>query len=53
VVGYKRFGGPCCLLLQGDVTGDGKKTDSVTLVSYHNTTKRHKPEELGSNKAKE
>jgi hypothetical protein len=25
VVGYKHFGGPCCLHLQGDVTGDGKK----------------------------
>jgi len=30
VVGYRRFGGPCCLHLQGE-----------TLVSYHDTTRRH------------
>jgi hypothetical protein len=25
VVGYQRFGGPCCLHLQDELTGDGKK----------------------------
>jgi len=38
VVGYQRFGGPCCLHLQGEVT-------SETLVSQHNTTRRHHPED--------
>jgi len=35
VVGYQRFGGPCCLHLQCE-----------TLVSYHNITRRHNPEEF-------
>jgi hypothetical protein len=25
VAGYQRFGEPCCLLLGGEVTGDGKE----------------------------
>jgi len=33
VAGYQRFRGSCCLHLQG-----------VTVVSYHNTTRRHNTE---------
>jgi hypothetical protein len=39
VVAYKRFGGHCCLHLQGEV------------VSYHITTRRHNPEDHDSNDA--
>jgi hypothetical protein len=31
VVGYQRFGGPCCLHLQGEV------------ISYHNAARCHNP----------
>jgi hypothetical protein len=45
VVGYQHFGRPCSLHLQGEV-----KTKAGTflemLVSYHNTTRRHNPEDL-------
>jgi len=41
VVGYRRFRDPCCLHLQGEVM-------SETLVSYHNNTRRHNPEDLES-----
>jgi len=36
VLGYQRFGGPCCLHLQ---------RTSETLVSYHNIIWRHNPED--------
>jgi len=39
-VGYQRFGGACCLHLQGEV---------FTLVSYRNTTRRQNPEYLDLN----
>jgi len=38
VVGYQYFGGPCCLHLYSEM-----------LVSYHNTTRSHIPEELDLN----
>jgi len=38
-VGYQRFGGLCCLHLQGE----------ETLVSYRNTARRHNPEDLDLN----
>jgi len=37
VLGYQRFGGPCCLHLQGEV------------VCNHETTRRHKPEDCDLN----
>jgi hypothetical protein len=37
-VTYQRLRGLCCLHLHGE-----------TLVSYHNTTRRHNPEDLDSN----
>jgi len=43
VVGYQRFGGPCCLLLQGEMKA---VWTSETLVSYPNTIRHHNPEEL-------
>jgi hypothetical protein len=39
-VGYKLFGGPCCLHLHGEVTGMKAAQSSETLVSYHNTTQQ-------------
>jgi len=39
VVGYQRFGGPCCLHLQDEHTPLKSRT-------YHNTTRRHNAEEI-------
>jgi hypothetical protein len=41
---YQRFGGPCCIHLQGEVKMEAAKS-SETLVSYHTITWRHKPED--------
>jgi len=58
VVGYRRFGGPCCPHHQGDVNifpiaihftlKMEARRSSETLVSYRNTTRRYSPEHLES-----
>jgi hypothetical protein len=42
VVGCKRFEGPCCVHLQGEVKMEAA-LNFETLVSYHNTTGRYNP----------
>jgi hypothetical protein len=48
IVGYQRFGGLCCLCLQGEVKMKTAWT-SQTTTSFHNTTQRHNPEDLDLN----
>jgi len=50
VVGYHRFGGPCCCHLQGGVKM-AAVCSSETLVPYRNTTQRHNPEDLDVNES--
>jgi len=45
MVGYQRFGGPCCLLFLGEVKVEAARS-SKTLVSYHNITQHHSTENL-------
>jgi len=42
---YDRFGGPCCLHLQGEVTINAARS-SETLLSYRNTTWHHNLEDV-------
>jgi hypothetical protein len=45
VVGYRRFGEPCYLHIQGEVKINAAWI-SETSVSYHNITRRQNPGEL-------
>jgi hypothetical protein len=44
-VGYQRFGGPCCLHLQGEMKMEVERSFK-TLVSYRNITLCHNPQDL-------
>jgi hypothetical protein len=44
VIGYQRFGGSCCLRVQGDVKMQTARP-SETSVTYYKTTRSHSPED--------
>jgi hypothetical protein len=48
VVEYQCFGGPCCLPLHTTMTRETARY-SETLISFHNTVRRHNPEDLNLN----
>jgi hypothetical protein len=50
VVGYRRFRGPCCLHLQGEVKME-RAMIFETVVSYYSTTRCHNSEDLDVNEA--
>jgi hypothetical protein len=49
-VGYRRFGGPCCLHLQGKVKMEAARS-SETVISYLHATRHHNPEDHGLNRS--
>jgi hypothetical protein len=48
LVGYNSFRGPCCLHPQGEGKMEAAWTSEM-LISYHNTTWHHNPEDLDLN----
>jgi hypothetical protein len=47
MVGYKRFGRPCCLHLHGEKMEAPRSVE--TLISYHVITRRHNSKDLDLN----
>jgi len=43
--GYRRFGGPCCLHPRDEMKIETAWAPE-TSICYHNTTRRHKPEDF-------